>query len=81
MTKQSEFAAQLGELVAQVNKIGTETQGLQTKVSELEELLQNSDNISQEVLDKFNELKASVQSVDDLVADAPVDPTTDDSEG
>lgn len=76
MATQAELAAQLTALTGQVTKIGTETQATLQKVQELQDALNNAGEVTPEVQAAFDALKASVQSVDDLVADAP---TTEDT--
>lgn len=72
MATQAELAAQLNEVTTQVGKIKTETQATLTKVSELEAALANQDNVSPELQTAFDNLKAQVIAVDELIPDAPV---------
>ena len=88
MATQAEHAAQLTALKDQVdaqsttiNKIGTETDGLKTKIAALEEALNNQANVSPEVEAAFAAVKASVDNqaallagVDEKVPDAPPNP-------
>lgn len=70
-------AAEVKAVSAQVQKIGAESSATLDKVRQLEEALANAGGIPQDVQDAFEELKAQVKVVDDLVADAaPTDPTT-----
>lgn len=68
-------AADVKAITASVQKIGTESTATLDKVRQLEEALANAGNIPQDVQDAFEELKAQVKVVDDLVADAaPTEP-------
>lgn len=71
MATQAELAATLGTVSAQVAKIGTETQSILDKVAALEAALATQGEVSAEVQAAVDALKAQVQVVDDLVADAP----------
>jgi hypothetical protein len=71
MTTVNELVPQIEALTAQVAKIGVETDGLKALVTDLEAAIANAGNIPQDVLDKFEALKAQVQAVDDKVADTP----------
>ena len=71
MTTQAELAATLATVSTQVAKIGTETQGLIDKVAALEAALASAGEVSAEVQAAVDALKAQVQVVDELVADAP----------
>lgn len=62
MDLKTEFEA----LTTQVLKSRTEIIG---KIGTLEEALANAGNVPEDVLAAFNDLKASVQSVDDIVPD------------
>lgn len=74
MAKQQEVAAELVALKAQVEKIKTE---VTAKLAALADAIANQGNASPEVESALAELKASVQGVDDLNEDAPVEePTT-----
>lgn len=70
MGNQAELAAQLTEVTNQVAKIKTETQATLTKVTELETALANQDNVSPELQTAFDNLKAQVIAVDELIPDA-----------
>jgi hypothetical protein len=70
MATVNDLVPQIEALTAQVAKIGVETDGLKALVTDLEAAIANAGNIPQDVLDKFEALKAQVQAVDDKVADA-----------
>lgn len=70
MATQTELAQGLKDLTTQVAKIGTETEALKQKVADLEAALANQPNVTEEVQNAFDALKAQVQTVDDLVPDA-----------
>jgi hypothetical protein len=61
----------------QVAKIATETSATLAKVVALEEALANAGGVSPEVRAAFEELKAQVILVDELIPDAPVDPVVE----
>ena len=71
MATQQELAADLKALGAQVTKIGAETQSLHHKVDSLQAALDAAGSTTPEVDAAMADLRASVQAVDDLVADAP----------
>jgi hypothetical protein len=71
MASQAELAASLATVSAQVAKIGTETSSLVARVTDLEAALAAAGNTTPEVDAALEALKAQVQVVDDLVADAP----------
>ena len=66
--EQSELAAQLTELKTQTEKAKAE---IISKIADLEGALDAADDVTPEVQAAFDALKASVQGVDDIVADAP----------
>jgi chromosome segregation ATPase len=66
--EQSELAAQLTELQTQTEKAKAE---IIAKIADLETALSAADDVTPEVQAAFDALKASVQGVDDIVADAP----------
>lgn len=74
MAEQSELAAQLQEVTAQVAKISTETAATLQKVTDLEAALDAADDVSPEVQAAFDALKSQVQQLDDQVPDVPVTP-------
>ena len=65
---QEELAAELAALKLQEEKAKTE---IIAKIAELEQAIVNAGTVSPEVQSALNELKASVQSVDDILPDAP----------
>lgn len=69
--KQSELAEQMNEQTAKIAKIGTESTKTLEKVALLEEALNNQDNVSPELQAAFDNLKAQVTVVDDLIPDVP----------
>lgn len=87
--KQTEVAADVVALGSKLDaanvkltKIGTETDGLQQKIKELEDALANQDNATPELVAAVEGVKASVAAleatltvVDDKVVDPPVPPT------
>ena len=70
MATQAELANDLTALNDQVTKIGTETEGLKAAVASLEAALATAGSVTPELQAAVDNLKARVQSVDDLVADA-----------
>lgn len=64
--EQSELAAQLTALTEQTEKAKAE---ILQKIADLDEALQAADDVTPEVQAAFDSLKASVQGVDDIVAD------------
>lgn len=71
MATQSELAAQLTTVTAQVTKIGGETRTLLTKIQELTDALANQPGVTPELQAAADALAAQVAVVDDLVPDAP----------
>lgn len=71
MSKQSDLAADMATITAQVAKIGQESTATLQKVADLEAALANQDNVSPELQTAFDALKAQVTVVDDLIPDAP----------
>lgn len=72
MATQSESAAQVQKLTDEVNKIGTETRSLLTKIDELMAIIASGQvQTSPELQAAIDALQAQVQVVDDLVPDAP----------
>jgi chromosome segregation ATPase len=71
MATQAELAQSLADVSAQVSKIGAESSATLAKVAELEAALAAAGNTSPEVDAALEALKAQVQLVDNLVADAP----------
>lgn len=72
--KQTELAAEMTVLTEKVAKIGTESTKTLEKVAELEEALNNQDNVSPELKTAFDNLKAQVTVVDDLIPDVTTPP-------
>ena len=71
---QAQVAQKLTELNTQVQKIGTETTALKQNVQDLKDALANQANVTPELQAAVDALAAQVQTVDDLVPDAPVPP-------
>ena len=67
-----EAVTALTEATALVTKIGEETKGLQTKVSDLETALGATSELPQSVVDALTALKDQLGVVDNLVPDATV---------
>lgn len=67
-----EAVAALTEATALVTKIGEETKGLQTKVSDLEAALGATSELPKSVADALTALKDQLGVVDSLVPDATV---------
>lgn len=72
---QDELATKLGEVTAQVAKIGTEVSATLQKVTELEAALAAAGNTTPAVDAALAALKAQAQKTDDLIPDAPAPPT------
>jgi C4-dicarboxylate-specific signal transduction histidine kinase len=70
MATQQELAAQMNQLGAQLTNISNESKATLQKVAELEAVIGNQDNVSPELQTAFDNLKAQVQTVDDLIPDA-----------
>jgi len=76
MATQAEHAQDIRDVTTQLQKIGNESAKTLAKVTELEEALANQGNVSQEVQEAMQALKAQVTIVDDMVPDAePEEPT------
>lgn len=71
MGNQQDLAAEINKVSEQIAKIKTESTATLQKVSDLEQALANQDNVSPELQQAFDNLKAQVQTVDDLIPDAP----------
>ncbi len=67
---QTELAAELRAVKAQVGKIGTETAATLQKVIDLEAVIAAGAPVSEEVLTALAELKTQAQATDDLTPDA-----------
>lgn len=68
--KQDELAQSLSDTAAKVEKIGTETRTLLTKIDELTTAVTESGDVSPEVQAALETLQAQVETVDQLVPDA-----------
>lgn len=66
--KNEELAQGLTDLGAQLAKVNTEITG---KIKDLQDAIDNTDNVPDSVVTAFNALKPAVQTLDDLVPDAP----------
>lgn len=71
---QQELNDTLDKLTVQVTKIGTETAANNALVKELQGEIIAGQTVSQATVDKLNTLAAGIQTVDDLVPDAPPAP-------
>jgi len=69
----TELVQGLNDLSAEVAKIGLETQVTLQKVTDLQLALENSQTVTPEVQAAFDALKLQIQTVDDLIADAPTE--------
>lgn len=74
---QQELTQIINAITAQVGKIKEESTATLAKLSELQEIINNQGGVSPELQAAVDALKAQVQVVDDLVADAPVVPPID----
>lgn len=70
MATQAELAQQLRDITAQNEKSRTE---ILAKIADLETALANAGSTTPEVDEAVAALKASVQTDDDIVADAPIE--------
>lgn len=70
LMNQTELAQTLTETATKVEKIGTETRTLLTKVQELTDALNNGAEVTPEVRTALQALQDQVAVVDDLVPDA-----------
>ena len=71
--EQKDFALQLTALKDQLAKAKTE---ITDKLTALGDAIDSADDVAPEVIAAFDELKAAVQAQDDIVPDAPTEPTT-----
>lgn len=77
---QAELAAQLTAATAKIDKIGTETRGLITKVQELTDIINNQAEVSPELQAAADAVDAQLTIVDELVPDAtPETPPADEN--
>lgn len=78
MITQAELAAGLKALQSQVGKVAKEQSdrfdALTAKVKELQDLIDAGGTINAEVESAFQEVKTALQSLDDVIPDAPVEP-------
>lgn len=68
---QAEMAADMNLVSEQLTKVAGESKQTLDKVKELEDALSNQENVSPELQTAFDNLKAQVLVVDDLIPDAP----------
>lgn len=66
---QAELAAEMNQISAQLTKVAGESKQTLDKVKELEEALNSQENVSPELQSAFDNLKAQVLVVDDLIPD------------
>lgn len=71
MAKQSEMAADMVTVTAQIAKIGAESTKTLAVVAELQAVIDGLDNVTPELQAAFDALKVQVTVVDDLIPDAP----------
>lgn len=72
MATQKELADQLAAATAKADKIGNETRTLLTRIQELlDQIANNTSNVTPELQAAADALSAQLQVVDDLVPDAP----------
>lgn len=74
MASQQQQTADLKAISVQINKIHAESSASLQKVTDLEKALADGGMTSPDVDQAIADLKQQVQLVDDLIADAPVDP-------
>lgn len=75
MANQQELAQQVKDLTAKVNKVGTETRTLLTKIDELTAIIAEGGTVvSPELQAAVDDLQIQVNVVDELVPDAPTEP-------
>ena len=74
MATQKELVEQVNGLTGQIQKIGTETRSLITKIDELKEVINNQSEVSPELQAAVDNLQQQVIVVDELVPD-PTEPT------
>ncbi len=67
---QAELTAEMVEVTEQLKKVGNESAKSVAKIAELEEIIKNLPNVSPELQAAFDEVKAQVKLVDDMVPDA-----------
>ena len=76
MASQTEAAAQIRALTAQIQKISAESSTTLQKVTDLQAVIDAGTGVSPELQAAVDELKAQIQVVDDLVPDVtPPAPT------
>lgn len=72
MANQQELAQQVKDLTAKVNKVGTETRTLLTKIDELTAIIaEGGTTVTPELQAAVDDLQIQVNVVDELVPDAP----------
>ena len=68
MATQAELSQQISQLSTQLERVHTE---ITDKVTNLEQKIQESGNVSQEVTTAMEQLKSRVQLLDDITPDTP----------
>lgn len=76
MATQAEIVVQLNATSAKLDKIGTETQSLLTKIQELLAIIANLPDASPELVAAADALRIKADTVDALVEDLPTEPPT-----
>lgn len=71
---QQELTQEVKDLTLKVNKVGTETRKLLTKIEELTDAIANGGPVAPELQAAVDDLKIQVNVVDELVPDAPAEP-------
>lgn len=71
---QAEAAAEVRNLTAKINKIGTETATTLQKVKDLEAIIVAGGEVTPELRTALDEAIAAAQTADDLTPDAPTPP-------
>lgn len=71
MANQTDMAAEMATITAQIAKIGEESKATLQKVTDLEAALANQGGVTPALQTAFDALKAQVTVVDNLIPDAP----------
>lgn len=74
MATQAELTEQVRTLTAKVQKVGTETRTLLTRIEELLAVIANGGQVTPELQAAVDDLQIQVNVVDELVPDAPTEP-------
>jgi uncharacterized protein YoxC len=71
MATKDEVIANLTALNSSLEQVRTETTALVAKVAELEEAIENSTDVPEEIATLVSEISAKVKAIDDLVPNVP----------